>query len=211
MITPDDALFVIAGDSASTFNSLSGVWEIDPMHSSVQFIARYARFTRIRGGFERFGGLVTMDGANPHTTTITMSIESASVNSGFALRDTHLRAVDFFDSETFPNLTFASTAVEPGELGLYVLRGSLTMKDRAFPVSLNVTFAGGSPDQMGHERLGFLASTQVSRSQWGLDWNAPLTGGGMLLDDNVDLEFSISLLPAGTIARMMAQRDQSSS
>ncbi len=204
----DDVLTVVPGVLPEQFGTLTGEWEIDPFHSSLEFVARYARFTRVRGRFQQFTGAVTFDGNNLSKSQVAVSIEAGSAETGFAMRDAHLRAPDFFNAETDSLITFASDSVTVEGPGRFVVKGDLTMRSKAAPVLLDLAFGGASPDQMGNRRLGFTGTSRVNRRWWGLNWDAALPGGGSLLDDWVDLDFAISLIPAGTIAAMMAARQE---
>jgi polyisoprenoid-binding protein YceI len=190
-----------AGDDLS---SLAGEWEVDPTHSALEFVARYAMFTLVRGRFTSFSGAVVIDPLHPETTQIAVDIDAASVDSAMAVRDAHLRGEEFFDVEHHPTITFRSRGATFLGAGRYSVQGELTIRGVTQPVRLVVDLFGRAPDVMGNPRLGFKATAKVQRARWNMTWNAPVLGGGVALADDVDLELDVSLVPAGTIARMTA-------
>ena len=167
-----------------------GTYAVDPSHSEVGFVARHAMVTKVRGRFtELEGTLVFGDGVEDSSATATLQV--ASVSTGSADRDGHLRSGDFFDAETYPTIAFRSTAVR-AEDGGYVLDGELTIKDVTRAVSFPVEFEGTATDPFGFERAGFSGSLQVDREDWGLTWNAALETGGVLVSKKVTLSLDIS-------------------
>lgn len=190
-----------AGDDLS---ALGGEWEVDPTHSTLEFVARYAMFTLVRGRFTSFSGAVAIDPLKPELTQIAVDIDPSSVDSAMALRDTHLRGEEFFDIEHHPKITFRSGGATVLGAGRYAVPGELTIRGVTQPVRLVVDLFGRAPDVMGNPRLGLKATTKVQRSRWDITWNAPVLGGGVALADEVELELDVSLVSAGTIARMMA-------
>ncbi len=195
-----------AGDDLS---SLGGEWEVDPTHSTLEFVVRYAMFTLVRGRFTSFSGAVAIDPSNLEMTQIAVDIDASSVDSAMAVRDEHLRGEEFFDVERHPNITFRSRGATVLGAGRYAVSGDLTIRGVTQPVRLGVDLFGRAPDVMGNPRLGFRATARLQRARWDITWNAPVLGGGVALDDDVDLELDVSLVPAGTIARIMAARDDS--
>ena len=187
-----------AGDDLSP---LVGEWEVDPTHSALEFVARYAMFTLVRGRFTSFSGAVVIDPLHPETTQVTVDIDASSVDSAMPVRDAHLRGEEFFDVERHPNISFRSldaTVLSPGR---YTVHGELTIRGIAQPVRLVVDVFGRAPDVLGNPRLGMKATAKVQRAVWGINWNAPVPGGGVALAEEVDLELDVSLLPAGTTTR----------
>ena len=124
-----------------------------------------------------------------------------------AVRDAHLRGEEFFDVARYPNITFRARGVTLLGAGRYAVAGELTIRGITQPVRLVVDLFGRAPDVMGNPRLGFKATAKLQRARWDITWNAPVLGGGVALADEVDLELDVSLVPAGTIARMMAEPD----
>ena len=167
-----------------------GTYEIDPGHAEVAFVGRHFMITKVRGRFTEFEGQIVM-GETPEDSSVEVKIDAASVNSGDDKRDGHLRSPDFLDVENYPTITFRSTSVEVGRDGTAKVNGDLTVKDVTRPVTLDVEFDGASPDPWGGQRLGFTASTEIDREDWGLTWNVALETGGMLVGKKIRLEFNV--------------------
>ncbi|WP_030763698.1 MULTISPECIES: YceI family protein [unclassified Streptomyces] len=174
--------------------ALTGDYVIDPAHSSIGFTVRHAMVTNVRGAFTEHEGTLHLDGADPARSTASIEVKIASVDTGIADRDGHLRSGDFFDAETFPLMTFRST--EARQLGgdAYRITGELTIKDVTRPLSIDLEFNGSATDPYGNERVGFEGSTEILRSDWGLTWNAALEAGGVMVSDKVKLTFDISAI-----------------
>lgn len=194
-----------AGDDLSP---VLGMWEVDPTHSSLEFSIRYAMFTKVRGRFSRYSGSINLDPLNLALTTVDVEIEAASVDSSMPLRDEHIRGDGFFEVERHPLIKFHGEGARPMGPGRFEIDGYLTIRGISQPVRLETDFFGQAPDMMGNPRLGFRATGKLHRSQWGINWNSPVPGGGVLLGEDVDLDLDVSLLPAGTIARIMAAANQ---
>ncbi|MFA7769041.1 YceI family protein [Streptomyces sp. NRRL S-448] len=174
--------------------ALTGDYVIDAAHSSIGFTVRHAMVTNVRGAFIEHEGTLHLDGADPARSTASIDVKIASVDTGIADRDGHLRSGDFFDAETFPLMTFRST--EARQLGgdTYRITGELTIKDVTRPLSIDLEFNGSATDPYGNERVGFEGSTEILRSDWGLTWNAALEAGGVMVSDKVKLTFDISAI-----------------
>ncbi|MFG2979111.1 YceI family protein [Streptomyces sp. NPDC048331] len=174
--------------------ALTGDYVIDPTHSSIGFTVRHAMVTNVRGAFTEHEGTLHLDGADPARSTASIDVKIASVDTGIADRDGHLRSGDFFDAEAFPLMTFRST--EARQLGgeAYRITGELTIKDVTRPLSIDLEFNGSATDPYGNQRVGFEGSTEILRSDWGLTWNAALETGGVVVSDKVKLTFDISAI-----------------
>ena len=172
---------------------LTGTWEIDPGHSSLEFAAKHALVTTVRGRFSDFTGTLNLDGSNPERSSAEVSVQLASVDSRSAQRDEHLRGPDFFDVEKFPTMTFRSTGAELGdEPGSYVLTGDLTIRGVTREVRLDVAYNGSATDPWGNLRAGFEGKATINRKDWGLNWNAALEAGGFLVSDKIKLNLDIA-------------------
>lgn len=196
-MSDDQALIdVRAGDDPSP---LAGSWEVDPTHSALEFVARYAVFTLVRGRFTSFAGTVVIDIDPPHPTVadIDVVIDASSVDTAMAVRDDHLRSEEFFDVESHPKISFRSRGATVLAAGRYTVDGELTIRGITQPVRLVVDVFGRAPDVQGNPRLGLKATATVQRAVWGITWNAPVPGGGVTLADDVDLELDVSLVPTG--------------
>lgn len=174
--------------------ALTGDYVIDPAHSSIGFTVRHAMVTNVRGAFSEHEGTLHLDGADPARSTASIDVKIASVDTGIADRDGHLRSGDFFDADAFPLMTFRST--EARQLGgdAYRITGELTIKDVTRPLSIDLEFNGSATDPYGNERVGFEGSAEILRSDWGLTWNAALEAGGVMVSDKVKLTFDISAI-----------------
>jgi polyisoprenoid-binding protein YceI len=185
---------VRAGDDLSP---LAGAWEIDPTHSAMEFVARYAVFTRVRGRFASFSGRVVIDPLRLDMTQVEVDIDARSVDTALPARDKHLCGEEFFDVERHPAIRFRSVGATVLAAGRYTVRGQLTIRGITQPVRLTVDGFGCAPDVLGNSRLALRATTTVERAVWGMTWNVPVPGGGVALAHKVDLELDVSLVPAG--------------
>jgi len=165
-------------------------YAIDKSHSEATFQVRHL-VTRVRGRFTDFDGMVEFDEQDPERSTVTVSIEAASVDTGDATRDTHLRTSDFFDAEEFPTLTFRNTKVTKTGENTFDVMGDLTIRGVTKPVTLHMTFLGKARDPWGNERVGFEGELKINRKDYGLMWNAALETGGFLVGDEVKINLQI--------------------
>lgn len=180
--------------------ALTGEYTIDPSHSSIGFTVRHAMVTNVRGSFGEYEGKLVLDGTEPARSTATIDVAIASVDTGIADRDGHLRSGDFFDAEKFPKMTFRSTGAEQLGGDKYRITGDLTIKDVTRPIAIDLEFQGSATDVYGYERVGFEGGTEILRSDWGLTWNAALEAGGVMVSDKVKLNFDISAIKAAAPA-----------
>ena len=167
-----------------------GTYAIDPSHSEIGFVARHAMVTKVRGSFSDVEGTIVV-GDSAASSSATAAIKVASVTTRSADRDGHLRSADFFDADTYPEITFRSTGVRTDGSD-YLVDGELTIKDVTKPVTLPVEFGGVATDPFGNERAGFSAELDVEREEWGLTWNAALETGGVLVSKKVKLFLDVS-------------------
>lgn len=162
----------------------TGTWTIDPSHSEVGFTVRHL-MTKVRGQFQQFEGTITTT-ENISDVRAEASIDLNSVNTRDENRDNHLRSNDFFDVEKNGPMTFRTTSFDGS-----TARGELTIKGITHPVELDVEFLGVDTDAYGNTVIGYEASTEISRKQYGVDWNVPLDGGKVLVGDKVSVQLSI--------------------
>jgi len=166
-----------------------GTWTIDASHSSIGFVARHLMVTKVRGVFGDVEGTIHI-AENPFESSVTASVDAASVSSGDAKRDEHLRSADFFDVENYPRIEFVSKRVEDrGEN--YVLVGDLTVHGVTREVAWDLEYDGTVQDPWGGTRAGFSATTDVNRKDFGLEWNVALETGGFVVSDKVRLNVEI--------------------
>ena len=173
---------------------LTGDYVFDPAHSRIGFVARHAMVTKVRGAFHQFEGTARLDGAEPARSTAQVVIKTESIDTGVEQRDQHLRTNDFLDAPTYPDITFRSTSVEPLSDTEFRVTGDLTIKDTTRLVSIDVEYTGRAVDPFGNQRVGLEGSVTISRKDFGVTWNAPLEGGGVLVGDKIVLELDISAI-----------------
>ena len=178
----------------TTLTDLAGSYTIDAAHSRVGFVARHAMVTKVRGAFNDFVGTAVIDGADFAKSSTQLTIQATSIDTRNEQRDGHLKSNDFFDMETYPTITFASTAVAATGPTTVEITGDLTIKDVTKSVTIPFEFEGGATDPMGNARIGFEGSTVVNRKDFGVTWNAPLEAGGVLVSEKITLEFEISAI-----------------
>jgi polyisoprenoid-binding protein YceI len=172
----------------------AGKWQIDPAHTSVEFVGRHLMVTKVRGAFADVSGTIVV-AENPLESEVSVVIATDSVSTGAADRDGHLKSDDFFDVEQFPEMTFASTAVRrKGDA--WVLDGVLTVKDTSKPVSLDFEFLGLIDDPWGNPKAAFSGRTEIQRSDWNLNWNVALETGGVLVSKTIAIEIEVQAAPA---------------
>ncbi|MFI7062888.1 YceI family protein [Kribbella sp. NPDC050124] len=167
---------------------VAGTYAIDAAHSEIGFTVRHL-MTKVRGTFQEYTGEIHVKDTLEESTT-NVSVELASVHTRSEQRDGHLRSGDFFDAENSPKMTFVSTALKP-EGDDYVLAGELTIKNVTKPIELAVEFLGVDQNAYGQTIIGFEASAQISRKEWGIDFNVPLEGGKLLIGDKVDIHLDV--------------------
>jgi len=171
-----------------------GTWTIDASHSEVGFSARHLMAARVRGSFKAFSGTITI-ADTPETSSVTVSMDAASIDTGTEDRDNHLRSVDFLDVDNYPTLEFVSTEVRP-VAGGYSVDGGLTIRDTTQPVTLEMQYSGVIADPWGNEKAIFSATTKINREDFGLTWNAPLEAGGWLVGKQVEIEIEVQAVLA---------------
>jgi polyisoprenoid-binding protein YceI len=149
--------------------------------------------TKVRGQFGAFTGTATIDAATPSSSKVDLSIDVASIETGSADRDGHLKSGDFFDAEANPEITFVSTRVER-DGDDWDVTGDLTIKGVSRPVTIGFESTGSARDPFGNLRVGFEGATTINRKDWGLSWNAALETGGVLVSEKIKLEFDVSAI-----------------
>lgn len=177
----------------TAIDDLTGDYTLDVSHSRLGFVARHAMVTKVRGQFGAFTGTARIDEATPGNSQVDLSIDVTSVETGSADRDGHLKSGDFFDTETYPHITFASTDVKR-DGNDWTVTGDLTIKDVAKSVTIEFEQTGSAQDPFGNVRVGFEGETTINRKDWGLTWNAALETGGVLVSEKIKLEFDISAI-----------------
>jgi polyisoprenoid-binding protein YceI len=173
----------------------AGTYEIDPAHSTVEFVARHLMISKVRGSFDKFSGQIHI-AEDPLQSSAEVTIDASSVNTRDPQRDGHLRSPDFLDVENHPTLEFRSTKLDPtGDE--WRLEGELTVRGVTRPVTLQVSHEGAAVDPWGNQRLGFTAHTEVDREQWGLTWNQTLETGGVLVSKKIAIDLNVEAVKEG--------------
>jgi len=171
---------------------VAGTWTIDPTHSDVSFSVRHLMVSKVRGSFRNFSGtLVTA--ADPLDSTVEADIDLASIDTREAQRDAHLRSADFFETDTYPTMTYRSTGLRAAKDG-FIVDGELTLKGVTRPVQLDLELNGFGPDPYGGTRVGLTAGAQINRKDFGVDINMPLDGGGVVVGDKIDITLEIEAI-----------------
>jgi polyisoprenoid-binding protein YceI len=176
--------------TAITTQLPTGTWTVDASHTEVGFTARHLMVSKVRGSFSDVEGTVTV--AEPFSaSSVRASVKLASVDTGSADRDAHLKSADFFDVENNPEMTFVSTEVTED-----TLKGDLTIKGVTRPVEFDLEFGGVATDPWGNTKAGFEAETEINRKDFGLEWNVALEGGGVLVSEKIKIKLDVQLLKA---------------
>jgi polyisoprenoid-binding protein YceI len=166
-----------------------GRWQIDPGHTELAFIGRHFMLNKVRGRFTGLSGVIEVAEA-PGDSTADITIDMASVTSGNEARDEHLRSADFFDVAHYPTATFSARASGwQGARG--VLAGELTLRGVTRPVTLQAEYLGYTADPWGGHRAVFSAAGTINREDWGLNWNMPLDGGGLVVSKEIRIEIEL--------------------
>lgn len=187
-------------DPLHSADPLTGSYQLDVAHSRIGFAARHAMVTTVRGSFGEFAGTAALDYTDPTRSHAEVTIAVASLGTGSEQRDGHLRSPDFFDVETYPEMSFHSTAARQLGDDTFRLVGDLTIKDVTRPISIDFSYAGSAIDPYGNQRVGFEGTATVNRTDWGLTWNAALETGGVLVSDKVTLTFDVSAIKQAVAA-----------
>lgn len=171
----------------------STAWKLDPTHSAVEFSARHMMFTTVKGRLSDVGGTIAVDGDSPESAVVNVTMKAASLDTRTEQRDAHLRSADFLDTDTFPDITFASTAITGGR-DRFAMTGNLTIRGTTKPVTLDVTYEGTGKDPWGGERMGFVADGKFDRREFGLTWNQALEAGGVLVSNDIKIHIDAQLV-----------------
>ncbi|HYO37707.1 MAG TPA: YceI family protein [Geodermatophilus sp.] len=182
--------------ATAALDDVSGDYTIDVAHTRIGIRARHAMVTTVRGAFTDFAGEAHLDVAKPGASTVQIRIATASIDTGQADRDAHLRSPDFLDVERWPEIAFTSTDVEQVDEHVYQVTGDLVIRGVTRPVTVEFALTGSATDPFGNTRVGFEGALAIKRSDWGLTWNTPLDTGGVLVSDRFQFEFDVSVIRA---------------
>lgn len=168
------------------------LWKIDPTHSSARFSVRHMMVATVRGAFEDLDGTIHYDPANPSASSVEATLKVASINTGVADRDNHLRSADFFDAGTYPDITFKSTGLKLNSDNEGVLTGDLTIRGVTRPITIDVEFLGENINPFDQsKRVGFSGTAKLNREDYGLTWNVALETGGVLVGKDIKIELDV--------------------
>jgi polyisoprenoid-binding protein YceI len=163
-----------------------GTYVLDKAHTTISFVVRHLMVSKVRGHFNGFEGTIVV-GEEPKDSKVEVTIDATSVDTRDQQRDAHLKSPDFFEVEKYPTLTFVSTGVH-GDGDDWKVTGDLTIHGVTRPVTLDIEFLGATGDPWGGKRIGFSASTQIDRTDYGLTWNAAVETGGVVVGKDVKIE-----------------------
>ncbi len=170
-------------------------WQLDTAHTEIQFRVRHMMVSWVRGSFEKFSANLNLDENNPENSSVEVTIDAASINTRQADRDAHLRSPDFLDAEKYPHLIFRSKRVERTGENTAKLIGDLTIRDVTREVSLDVTYEGQAPSPLGpFVTAGFSLEGKFNRKDWGLNWNAAIETGGVVVGDEVHVSVEAEVM-----------------
>jgi polyisoprenoid-binding protein YceI len=173
----------------------TGTWTVDPSHSSIEFRVKHLGISTVRGAFREFEGTLEI-GEDITTSKATGKVKAASIDTGEAKRDEHLRSPDFFDAESYPEITFASTSIEVVAEDEFHVTGDLTMHGVTKPITLHAEVTGTEEDPWGNTRVGLEVQGELSRGDWGMTFNQALGSGNMVVSDKVRINADISAVKA---------------
>lgn len=167
----------------------TGAWVLDPAHSQLTIVARHLMVTKVRGTFSDLSGTIVV-ADDPARSSVVIEAGAAAITTGTPDRDAHLRSADFLDAEAHPKITFRSTRVR-AKGGIWELTGDLTVRGVTRPITFDFTFDGAATDPYGNTKAAFTATGEFEREHWGLTWNVPLEGGGLLVSKTFRVEFDV--------------------
>jgi len=169
---------------------------IDSAHTKIQFKVKHLMISNVMGSFKEFEGKASMIENDFSSTKVNLTIKTASIDTEAPDRDTHLKSPDFFDAEKYPEIVFEGSGMTLKDEDNYELKGNLTIKNITKPITLSVEYGGLMNDPWGNKKAGFSVTGEINRKDWGMEWNAALEAGGVLVGEKVkilcDVEFLIS-------------------
>ncbi len=178
-------------------------WTIDPFHSEIAFKIKHLMISNVKGVFKEFEASIYTTGDDFMTAEIDCWIDPASVDTGNADRDKHLKSADFFDVEHHKEITFTANTYENVDNdGSYELYGDLTIKGITKRIKLDVEFGGVMRDPWGNEKAGFAINGKINRKDWGLEWNSMLEGGGLLVSNDVWISCEVQLSKSNEVSEV---------
>jgi polyisoprenoid-binding protein YceI len=171
-------------------------WQLDTTHSLVEFSVKHMMISTVKGRFKTFSGTLDLHEENPQASSVDVTIDVGSIDTGDLNRDGHLRSADFFDAEQYPTAIFKSTRVDALGDDRYRVFGDLTIRNITRPATLDVTVEAVITDMHGKRRAGFSAQTSFNRKDFDLNWNVALETGGVLVSDKVTVNVEAQAVQA---------------
>lgn len=172
-------------------NTTAKKWAVDTAHSSVDFSVKHMMISKVKGTFHEFGADVSADPQDLTGADINFSIKVNSIDTRSQDRDNHLRSADFFEVETYPEITFRSTDVKKTGEDEYEMTGDVTIKDVTRQETFKVEYEGSGQDPWGNQKVGFTADGKINRKNYGLTWNQTLETGGVLVGEDIKINLQI--------------------
>ncbi len=169
-------------------------WVLDPTHSEILFKVKHLMITNVKGEFRKKQGEVVSNGTDFSQASVNLSIDASSIDTNEDARDAHLKGVDFFDVENHKEITFVGTSFEKLDEENFQLKGQLTIKGVSNEVTLDVEFGGINKDPWGNKKAGFSVTGKINRKDWGLNWNAALETGGVLVSEEVKISAEVQFV-----------------
>jgi polyisoprenoid-binding protein YceI len=169
-------------------------WQVDGAHSAVSLTVRHMVISKVRGRFAKWSATLALDTADLARSSVDVELDAASIDTGVADRDAHLRSPDFLDAQKYPTLRYRSRRVEALSEDHLRVVGDLTIRDVTREVVLDVEYGGQGKDPWGNQRVGFTATASLNRKDFGLTWNQALETGGVLVADRVDVEIELQAI-----------------
>lgn len=169
-------------------------WQLDPTHSSIEFSGKHMLVSTVKGKFGTFTVDATVNEDDLPASAAVITVDAASLDSGVEQRDGHLRSPDFFDVETYPTIKFVSRKIEPNGGEDYKIVGDLTIRDVTREVVLDAEVAGPVESPFGGRVIALTAEGKINRKDWGLSWNVPLGGSGVLVGEQIKIAISAELV-----------------
>ena len=171
----------------------TATYTIDVPHSQLGFAVKHMMFSTVRGNFQDFEGTVVIDYDNPANSTVDVAIDASSISTRDEKRDEHLRSADFFDAAEYPQITFKSTSIDFKSPDDFTVNGDLTIRGVTRPVAIEAELTGHGTNPWGVDVAGFEGKTKINRKDFGLNWNAALEKGGVLVGDEVKITLEVEL------------------
>jgi len=178
----------------TTTTTATTKWVLDPSHSEILFKVKHLMITNVKGEFRKIQGEVISNGVDFSKVSVHVSIDPSSIYTNDDKRDGHLKSADFFEVEKYKEITFEGTSITKLDDENYQLKGLLTIKGLGKEISLDVEFGGINKDPWGNEKAGFSLTGKINRKDWGLNWNAALETGGVLVSDEVKISAEVQFV-----------------